>query len=246
MPLKASQAAQATLLELQALDTRINQLNHRSKMLPELATLAGLDSENAALRVEILSATGAVEDAKLELGRIESDVVVVEARIARDVDRLQTSTSVKDVAGLESELAGLRRRQLELEEIELVVMERADLLESAAQTLQSRNAGLAKKVTEVTAERDSSLEFITVERDAAAKERAAIAVSMPEDLLALYEKQRERYGAGASLLRGGTSTASGVKFNENDMEAIRAAAPDDVLLCPDSNAILVRTAESGL
>jgi uncharacterized protein len=30
------------------------------------------------------------------------------------------------------------------------------------------------------------------------------------------------------------------------MAIIRAAAPDDVLLCPDSNAILVRTAESGI
>jgi hypothetical protein len=30
------------------------------------------------------------------------------------------------------------------------------------------------------------------------------------------------------------------------MVAIRAAAPDDVIMCPDSNAILVRTSESGL
>jgi hypothetical protein len=30
------------------------------------------------------------------------------------------------------------------------------------------------------------------------------------------------------------------------MANIRAAAPDEVLLCPDSNAILVRTAESGI
>jgi hypothetical protein len=30
------------------------------------------------------------------------------------------------------------------------------------------------------------------------------------------------------------------------MVTIRAAAPDEVLLCPDSSAILVRTGESGL
>ena len=65
-------------------------------------------------------------------------------------------------------------------------------------------------------------------------------------MLALYERQRERYGFGASLLRGGVSSASGVKLNESDMATVRAAAPDDVLICPDSNAILVRTNESGL
>jgi hypothetical protein len=30
------------------------------------------------------------------------------------------------------------------------------------------------------------------------------------------------------------------------MLAIRAAAPDDVLLCPDSSAVLIRTNESGI
>ena len=69
---------------------------------------------------------------------------------------------------------------------------------------------------------------------------------MPAELLALYEKQRERYGVGASHLRGGVSSASGVALNATDLGAVRAAAPDDVLLCPDSSAILVRTAESGI
>ena len=69
---------------------------------------------------------------------------------------------------------------------------------------------------------------------------------MPDDLLALYEKQRARYGVGASMLQGGVSLASGVALNSSDMSTIRAAAPDDVLLCPDSNAVLVRTGESGL
>jgi predicted nucleic acid-binding Zn-ribbon protein len=69
---------------------------------------------------------------------------------------------------------------------------------------------------------------------------------VPAELLALYEKQRARYGVGASLLRGGVSSASGVALNSSDMTMVRAAAPDVVLLCPDSNAILVRTNESGL
>ncbi len=42
------------------------------------------------------------------------------------------------------------------------------------------------------------------------------------------------------------STASGVTLTNSDLQSIRAAAPDDVVLCPDSDAILVRTPESGL
>jgi len=246
MALKASPNDQAHLLELQALDTRIQQLEHKAKMLPQLAVIAGLESESTALRVETLSATGALEDAKRELGRIESDVALVEARIARDTARLQSSSSVKDVAGLESELSGLTRRQLELEEIELGVMERVEELESAVRGLRGRHDELQERIAGIVAERDESLGGLTSERTHAAANRSTIAAKLPEDLLALYERQRARYGQGASLLRGGVSEASGLKLNEFDMAAIRAAAPDDVLICPESSAILVRTGESGL
>jgi len=246
MALKASPAEQARLLELQTLDTRIRQLDHRARSLPQLKVLAGLGVEADGLRVERLSATGAVEDAKLELGRIESDVAVVEARITRDTDRLQSSSSVKDVAGLESELSGLRKRQNDLEEIELTVMERLENLEAVLREANARVVEVEEKIAAATVEKDAELLTITDDRAAAAAARSALAAQVSDELLALYQRQLDRYGAGASLLQYGTSSASGVKLNENDMQTIRAAAPDDVILCPDSSAILVRTAESGL
>jgi predicted nucleic acid-binding Zn-ribbon protein len=246
MPLKASPTDQSHLLDLQALDTRLQQLDHRTKNLPELAALATLAGEASSIRVELTEATGVLEDARLELKRIESDVAVVETRIARDVERLQVSSSVKDVAGLESELAGLRKRQLDLEEIELTVMERLEALEATAALAETRFAEIQAKVTAVEAERDASLAAVTSERTHVAANRSTLASKLPEDLLAVYERQRGRYGSGASLLRGGISLASGIRLNENDMADIRNAAPDDVIICPESNAILVRTAESGL
>jgi len=246
MALKASPAEQARLLELQTLDTRIRQLDHRAKSMPQLKVLAGLGVEADGLRVERLSATGAVEDAKLELGRIESDVAVVEARITRDTQRLQSSSSVKDVAGLESELSGLRKRQNDLEEIELTVMERLENLEAVLREANARVVEIEEKIAAATVEKDAELLTITDERSTAAAARSALAAQVSEELLALYQRQLDRYGAGASLLQYGTSSASGVKLNENDMQTIRAASPDDVILCPDSSAILVRTAESGL
>ena len=192
MALKASPEDQALLLDLQALDTRLAQLDHRARSLPELATLAELAARAEEFRRVLAEQTGAVEDTQLELSRVESDVKVVEDRIARDSERLQASSSVKDVAALEQELAALRKRL-------------------------TASAG-----------------------------RRTIEGKVPADLLALYEKQRARYGTGASLLQHGVSKASGVKLLEDELQKIRAAAPDDVLICPSSDAILVRTSESGL
>lgn len=246
MPLKASPEDQAVLLDLQAIDTKLQQLAHRANSLPELATIASLTAEAEEARLAGVADNGAVEDAKAELKRVESDVEVVEARIARDTGRLETTSSVKDVAGLETELAALRKRQSDLEDIQLGVMERVEELEAKASESNAAYDALRQRIVEAESVRDAALGSIDGEREHAAANRSTLVQKLPEDLVALYERQRERYGSGASLLQGGVSSASGVRLNESDMAAIRAAAPDDVVLCPDSNAILVRTAESGI
>ncbi len=246
MALKASPDDQALLLDLQALDTKLAQLDHRAKTLPQHAALAELGREADGVRRTLGEQSGALEDISLELGRIESDVTIVETRIARDAERLQTSSSVKDVAALEQELTALRKRLSDLEEIELTVMERLEEQEAAARQSTAQLDAVTERRAAVEAERDAELAELAAERTTAAAGRRTIEAKVPADLLALYERQRSRYGTGASLLRGGVSLASGVKLLENELQAIRSAAPDEVIMCASSEAILVRTHESGL
>ncbi|GAB2447560.1 putative nucleic acid-binding Zn-ribbon protein [Conyzicola lurida] len=246
MALKASPEAQAILLDLQALDTKIAQLSHRAKGLPQHAAIQKLSVEMDALRIVLLEQTGARDDVQLELSRIESDVAVVTARIARDNERAQASTSAKDAQAFEHELANLAKRQYDLEEIELTVMEKLDDREQAVAATSATIADLQAQIDAIVAERDAELVVLQADIAAANADRATVAATVPADLLALYEKQRGRYGVGASHLRFGVSSASGVKLLENEMQEIRAAAPDDVIMCASSEAILVRTKESGL
>ncbi|MGV8881175.1 MAG: zinc ribbon domain-containing protein [Rhodoglobus sp.] len=246
MALKASPQDQALLLDLQALDTKLAQLAHRAKSIPELAELSALNAQAVARRQILAERRGLSENVQLELSRIESDVKIVEARIARDSERLQGSSSVKDVAALEQELAALRKRLNDLEEIELTVMERLEESQAAIAETVAELDTISSRISEVEAARDAQLVVVNAERETADAGRRSIEVKVPADLLALYEKQRSRYGTGASLLRGGVSLASGVKLLENEMQAIRAAAPDEVIMCASSEAILVRTDESGL
>jgi predicted nucleic acid-binding Zn-ribbon protein len=246
MALTASPAAQRVLLDVQAIDTTLQQLAHRERSLPERAAVDALKAQAEVMREFVSGRRGEREDAGLELGRVESDVQVVEARIARDSGRLQASSSVKDIQGLEHELESLRGRLSNLEEIELSVMEKVETLEgelgAAADSLTQHLLQLAV----VERARDTALVALGEERAEALAQRATLVVTVPDDVLALYEKQRERYGLGASHLRARVSSASGVELTGSDLAAVRHAAPDAVLLCPDSNAILVRTDESGL
>ncbi|TPW76141.1 zinc ribbon domain-containing protein [Schumannella soli] len=244
--MKAAPADQALLLELQELDTRIHRVSVQLAKLPEQEELRAIAEGRDVLRQELAQKNGALEDAQTELKRTEADVAVVDARIARDGDRLQASTSVKDIQGLEQELAALQKRKSDLEDIELAVME---TIEERAAEVEKTRAGLAdleQRSADAQARLAGAQESLRSDGIAAETARGGLLPRIPADLLALYEKQRARYGIGASLLQRGVSVAAGVALNASDLTAVRAAAADDVLLCPESQAILVRTDESGL
>jgi predicted nucleic acid-binding Zn-ribbon protein len=243
---KASPADQNELLRLQAADTRLTQLQHAEANLPQTAELAALTPDVDAIRSRWIARTGELEDARTELKRAESDVEVVEARIERDSGRLQHTSSVKDVQALETELTALRKRRSDLEEIELTVMERIEELEAVVNDIDEERSVLAARVEALESARADEKGKLDAQREALAKDRAAIAGAIPTELVELYEKQRARYGIGAALLVRGVSMGSNVKLTESDLAVIRRAAPDDVVLCPDSSAILIRNEESGL
>lgn len=244
MALKASPDEQAILLDLQAIDTKLAQLAHRAKSLPQHARIEELAKDVSSLRLTELEQRGAREDVTLELSRLEDDVRLVEARIKRDDERLQGSSSAKDAQALEHELTSLRKRQFDLEEIELTVMERLEERDAELELTSASLEAVRANVADLEATRDAQLSEIATERTHALTQRETLAAQVGDELLALYEKQRSRYGTGASLLQHGSS--AGVKLLENDMQSIRSAAPDDVIICPISDAILVRTNESGL
>lgn len=246
MALTASPDDQRLLLDLQALDTALQQLTHRERTLPERAIVDELTTEAEVMREFVVQRRGELEDARLELGRVEGDVHLVETRITRDSERLQSSSSVKDIAGLEHELQSLRVRLGDLEEIQLVVMEKVETLEADLDAAQSAFDAHQQRVAEAEQARDAALASLRTDGTEVQHQRAELAARIPAELLALYEKQRERYGVGASHLRARISSASGVELTGSDLALVRTAATDAVLLCPDSNAILVRTDESGL
>lgn len=246
MALTAAPEDQALLLELHELDTKLRQLAHRAASLPEIAELTQLTAERDELRRTANARAGDLEDAQAELARVESDVAVVTARVERDRGRLDHAASAKDASALEQELVALAKRTSDLEDIQLAVMETVEEREAALAETTGALADLDARIAAAESARDTALAAIEEERTRTSADRAAVAGTVPAELLALYERQRERYGVGASLLRGGVTEATGVALTASDLATVRAAAPDAVLLCPDSNAILVRTAESGL
>ncbi|MDO9398302.1 MAG: hypothetical protein Q7T71_17285, partial [Herbiconiux sp.] len=119
-------------------------------------------------------------------------------------------------------------------------------IEQRLAAITARRDDIATEERLLVGARDEERAKLEKQLAVAESERSAVAGGIGEELLALYERQRSRYGIGAALLRGGVSMGSNVAITGSDLAAIRAAAPDDVVIDPDSNCILVRTEESGL
>ncbi|MCU1480181.1 MAG: hypothetical protein JWQ19_967 [Subtercola sp.] len=244
--MKAPVAEQRSLLDLQAADTRLAQLGHKAKTLPQQKRLDELAAQMSEVSHRHAAVRGELEDAELEISRVESDVEVVAARLKRDRDRLQLSSSAKDIQGLGHEITSLEKRRSDLEDIELAVMERLDDINARLAVVTEELGIFTAECDELVVSRDASLAEIDHERAGVQVSRDLIAAGVSDELLALYNRQRERYGIGAALLTRGISMGSNVKLHESDLAKIRQAAPDDVVLDPDSSYILVRTEESGL
>ncbi|KAB1655976.1 hypothetical protein F8O01_11055 [Pseudoclavibacter chungangensis] len=242
--MKADPAIQRRLLDLAALDASRARLQHRANTIPEQKALGELEQARVEHRAWVARAVGALEDAQTELARIESDTQLVEQRLTRDRDRLEKTSSVKDVAALESEIATLTRRRSDLDDIQLELMERVE--EHEAELARARDAQLAveQEAEVLITKRDEVRRELQAEAKVIAGGRATVVADLPADLLELYEKQRTRYGVGAAELVGALTTGSNVTLDNVDLARVLAAAPDDVVLCPDSSAILVRTERS--
>jgi predicted nucleic acid-binding Zn-ribbon protein len=244
--MKAEPADQAKLLDLQELDNHLAQVSKKTNTLPEATTLEQLSQQLSTGKEAQREALAQVDEITAELKRAESDVELVEARITKDTERLQQSTSAKDAQGLEHELHSLQERLSVLEEVELAVMERLEQAQKELSGAEQAVTELLSQVEDATTALNGAKSALEQDYQETMASRTALVDTIPQDLVALYERQRERYGFGASHLRQGISSASGVALTESDLATVRAAAADDVVLCPDSNAILVRTGESGL
>lgn len=238
--MKATPAQQRDLLRLQEHDSRLARIAHGLRNLPQDKQLEELRPQAEQLRARLVEATGRLEDAKAEQKRLEADVAVVEQRLARDLERLQVSSSPKDIEGLDAEVTSLRRRRTVLEDAELEVMERAEVAESTLAGIRTEQGELAAVTDSLTADREAAMVHLQRERDDATADRMVVAQGIPPELLELYERQRSRYGLGAAAVRGGVNQGSNFTLTPNDLAAVHGAAPDDVLIDSESGAILVR------
>lgn len=246
--MKASPEAQLHLLELADYDAELGRIEHRRRGLPEHAEIERLEARDAELRDKVATLTAQEADLKREQAKAETDVEQVRTRIDRDRQRLDAGQvhSPRELENLQSEVQSLLRRQSDLEEIVLDVMERRDTAQASLKSAAAERAEIDTELEAATARRDAALSELGQQAAQAGAKREGVTTQIPADLLELYDKLRAQHGVGAAALKQRRCEGCHLSLNTVDLNAIRDAAPDEVVRCEECRRILVRTAESGL
>ncbi|MEV4512992.1 C4-type zinc ribbon domain-containing protein [Dactylosporangium sp. NPDC049525] len=246
--MKADPEAQRRLLDLQAIDIALTQLAHKRKSLPEHAELDRLARELSTMEDQRVRAQVAVDDLDRDISRLERDAEQVRARKDKDQVRLDAGTGPsRELEALQHEIATLNRRQSELEDAELELMEQRETAQATLDDIVSRLTETRSVRAAAEQRRDETLAGLAKDEEFRRSGRKPLAADLPADLITLYDKIRESSGGiGAAMLRQGRCEGCRLELSGGDKARVKAAAPDEVVRCEECRRILVRTAESGL
>jgi predicted nucleic acid-binding Zn-ribbon protein len=244
--MKAEVVQQRSLLQLAELDAELSRIDHRAKHLAEQQQVEEAQSGHREANDRLAAVQIALEDLDAQVAKFESEIDAVRQREDRDRSLLAAGTvDAKQLTELQHELGTLERRQSSLEDSLLEVMERREELQSQQAGELEEIDELQSKLTDAQRACDAARTEIDQLRHQSVSRRDELVAELNADLVALYERQRVRGGAGAGLLQGRRCGACRIEIDKGELARISAAAEDELLRCPECGAILLRVKGTG-
>jgi predicted nucleic acid-binding Zn-ribbon protein len=202
-------------------------------------------------RVRDLLVAAETEDSDIgrEQVKAEADVDQVRQRAGRDQKRLDAGTvsSPKELESLQHEIESLARRQGDLEDTVLEIMERRESAQARIAELTAERDQIAGDLERTVAVLAAATAEIDAETATLGGERATLAGGLPGELVALYEKIRAGAdGVGAAALRRGRCEGCRMELSTTDLNTIRTTPENELVRCEECRRILVRVSDSGL
>ena len=237
--MKATPQHQETLLELNRIDL---QLRRNQKQIDDINRGEQVQAQRQLLLANserLLVARNELDALELELTRAETDLKLVEGRIAKDETRLQQSSNQKDVQGIQSELQSLAKRRGELEDAELVLLERKDEMLANLKTIESERAEIQSDLEVLEREQTSGLAKLNSGQQLLREDRARNLGLLTAEVAEHYEKLFAR-GVGVGRLDGLICDACGMTLSGDSIDAVRNTPADELAHCGECGAILVR------
>ncbi len=233
-----------TLLQIQEADLQLQRLRSRRDALPEAVRAKELAAAAAAAHDRAVMRRTESSDLQREVRKIEDEVDKVRSRAKRDAELLATGevVSARQLTDLQHEIASLQRRQSDLEDTELELLEQAEEAAGALQRAEQERDELAARAAAAKGEADSAMSELAAAYRQTTAQRKDLAAGVPSDLLALYEKIRAAHGGtGVAEFSGDQCGGCRLQMIPSELAAVKSAPVDDVVRCEECGRILVRS-----
>jgi len=221
------------LLDLQSVDSEIDQLLERRANLPELKAYRAAHDELADLERQLSEMASRVREIDLATDKSDGELTIEEEKAHREEQRLYAGgLSARDAEHLRNEVQMLQRRISEREDELLALMEEKDGLDTAAESLSAeRDAVAAEKgrIEEVVA-----ASWGEIDGDVARLEsrKSALNPLIDPELILLYEEIRP-IKEGVAVARLGEGVCGGCHLTLSAAEQLQAgkAQPPRCIHC---------------
>lgn len=231
------------LLLVQEQDTTIDQLQHRIANLAEREQVIELDAELADLAAETDEVSEQRHVLEREQKRLEDEVALLEAKIERENAKLYSGevTGVKELQALQDEIASLKRRQAELEDEVIAIMEEAEPVDATLGELATKKSGIDERKAEVEKKITIIEAEIGADLDTAQSARAGLVADVPGDLLERYAAIRaDTGGVGVARFSAGSCEGCHMKLSAVEVDRIKKESNDTIVTCDSCGRLLVR------
>jgi predicted nucleic acid-binding Zn-ribbon protein len=237
--MKLDKIGQSALLRLAEVDLEIAQIKHEITSAIESKELETLRTDLASVAGELISARTTVENLEANQKRIDDDLHLVEARIARDKDRLNQTSSPKDAVGIQSEIESLTRRKNELEDTELEVLAELEDAGKILKVISERRDGINTAMNELQSEIQVKVDELKSKGRKLTADKEILVGKISAEVLAAYELLSKRQIAVGQVVNRSCS-ACRMGLTASAIDGLSSLAEDEIGHCPECQAMMVR------
>lgn len=171
--------------------------------------------------------------------KIDSDLTMVEKRIASDEQKLRSSTSPKDIAGFQHEIEGLKNRKSLLEDSELSLLDKLEESEKRLTALRNQKAEVEAELEQSKSELSQTLGAMRDKNSKINQEISSIKSQLPSELIDAFERKLAKGNAVGRIVRS-ACTACNMNLNSTAMAELSNVPADELATCPECAAIVIR------
>jgi predicted nucleic acid-binding Zn-ribbon protein len=231
------------LLRLQDHDVVIDQISHRLATLPERPALDAAVAALATAERRIAEVRGRRDELARDEKRLADEVATVEAKATEVNGTLYGGTvkAPKELQALQEDYDSLKRRQRELEDREIEIMEQIEPVDAELAGLETERASLEAARESAAGALAAAEASVGAELEEARGQRDELVAAVPADQLEIYDRLRPDYaGIPIARLVGSNCNGCHLTLSAVAIDRIHALPPDAIATCEECGRILVR------